>query len=42
MTTKTIRTIKTIDCTRAHCPLLRVERTCTDRAAMSANDPKPT
>jgi hypothetical protein len=39
---KTIRTIKTIDCTRAHCPLLGVERTSLGGAAMSANDPKRT
>jgi hypothetical protein len=36
MATRTIRT--TIGCTRAHCPLLEVERTSLGGAAMSAND----
>jgi hypothetical protein len=40
MATRTIRT--TIDWTRAHCPLLGVERTSLGGAAMSANDPKRT
>jgi hypothetical protein len=40
MATRTIRT--TIDWTRAHCPLLGVERTSLGGAAMSANDPEQT